>query len=94
MKGKTLLVKVFTHPMCTSCKSAIQMVERLARQREDVDVQIVSLASQNGRREAEREKILSVPTILVGTNGRLVGVPRWEELVAAIEAEVARVKEG
>lgn len=90
MKGKTLLVKVFTHPTCTSCKNAIQLVDRLAREREDLLVQVVSLASRGGREEAQRENVLTVPTILVGTNRRFVGVPRWEDLVAAIEAEAAR----
>lgn len=89
MKGRTVLVKVFTHPTCTSCKSALHLVERLAA-REDVGVRVVSLASRGGRQEAEAEQVLSVPTIVVGAGHRFVGVPRWEELVAAVEAEVRR----
>lgn len=87
MNGKTVPVRVFTHPTCTSCKAAIQMVERLARDYPEVSATVVSLASAAGREEARREDILSVPTILVGRGRRLVGVPRWEELVAAVEAE-------
>lgn len=87
MSGKKVPVKVFTHPTCISCKAAIQMVERLAREHPEVCVTVVSLASASGREEARREEILSVPTILVGHGRRLVGVPRWEDLVAAAEAE-------
>jgi predicted thioredoxin/glutaredoxin len=90
MKGKALSIKIFTHPTCTSCKSAIQLVDRLSREREDLSVRVVSLASRGGREEAQREGVLSVPTILVGTNRRFVGVPRWEDLVAAIEEEAVR----
>lgn len=87
MKEKRVPVKVFTHPTCTSCKAAIQMAERLAREYPEVSVIVVSLASAAGREEARREDILSVPTVLVGQSRRLVGVPRWEDLVAAAEAE-------
>ncbi|MFN3284916.1 MAG: hypothetical protein ACK45F_01380 [bacterium] len=91
MSGRKVLVKVFTHPTCTSCKAAIQMVERLARDDPEVSATVVSLASAAGREEARREDILSVPTILVGRGRRLVGVPRWEELVAAVRAERSAV---
>lgn len=91
MSGKTVLIKVFTHPTCTSCRSAIQIVDRLASGRKDLSVQIISLASKGGREEARKENVLSVPTILVGRNHRFVGVPRWEDLVGAIDAEASLV---
>lgn len=80
-------VRVFTHPTCTSCPAAIRMVQRLAGEVPKVAVRVVSLASEAGREEAQRCGILSVPTVVIGQARRLVGVPRWEELLQAVEAE-------
>lgn len=91
---KPISVTVFTHPTCTSCKNALVMVERLARKRDGVSVEVVSLAGKQGRERARREQVLSVPTILVGRTRRFVGVPRWDDLVAAVDAESASPEEG
>lgn len=69
------------------------MIERLARARQDLSLQILSLATKSGRAEAQKEHVLSVPTVLVGRNHRFGGVPRWEDLVAAVEAEATASSE-
>lgn len=81
-----VVVRVFTHPVCTTCHLAIRMAEELARQRDDLSVRVVSLANERGRDEAAREHVLSVPTVIVGVATRFVGVPKKPELVKAVDA--------
>lgn len=78
-------VRVFTHPVCTGCATAIQLAERLRAWDAEVAVRYVSLASAPGRAEAAAEGILVVPVVFVGAI-RFDGVPAWEELLAAVEA--------
>lgn len=79
-------IRVFTHPVCTGCSTAIRMAQKLSDQRDDVELRIVSLASARGREEAKAEGVLSVPTVFVGQK-RFVGVPRWDELLTAVNGE-------
>ena len=85
-------IRVFTHPVCTGCSTAIRMAQKLSDQRDDVDLRIVSLASERGREEAKAEGVLSVPTVFVGST-RFVGVPRWDEMVEALNSERAGRRE-
>ncbi len=75
-------VRVFTHPTCATCPNAIRLAQKLAEENPNVELRIVSLGSASGREIAKTEQILSVPTVLVGDT-RFVGVPKWDELVAA-----------
>jgi predicted thioredoxin/glutaredoxin len=77
-------VRLFTHPTCATCPTAIKMVERLVEQDPQVRMQFVSLATPAGRELARAAAVLSVPTILVEET-RFVGVPRWDDLVEAVE---------
>lgn len=79
-------VRVFTHPTCATCPNAIQMVQRLMQQDPQVQMRLVSLATANGREIARASNVLSVPTIFVNET-RFVGVPRWDDLLAAVERE-------
>ena len=82
----SVLIRVFTHPVCTTCHLAIRMAEELSRQRGDLVVRVISLANGPGRDAAANEHVLSVPTVLVGSEGtRFVGVPKRQDLVHAIE---------
>ncbi|MCP4287903.1 MAG: thioredoxin [Gammaproteobacteria bacterium] len=76
-------VRVFTHPTCATCPNAIRLAQKLAEENPNVELRIVSLGSASGREIAKTEQILSVPTVLVGDT-RFVGVPKWDELVAAV----------
>ena len=77
-------VRLFTHPTCATCPNAIRMVQRLAEQDPQVEMRFVSLATAGGREQARAANVLSVPTILVRET-RFVGVPRWEDLLEAVE---------
>lgn len=79
-------LRVFTHPVCATCPTAIQMAQRLAGENPDVSLRIVSLGSARGREEAKAEGVLSVPTVFVGQK-RFVGVPRWDEMLEALKNE-------
>lgn len=86
MSFQMIEVRVFTHPTCATCPSAIQMVQRLAEQDSQVQMKLVSLATANGREIARSLNVLSVPTVFVNEI-RFVGVPRWDELLAAVSNE-------
>lgn len=79
-------VRVFTHPTCTTCPTAIRLVQRLAAENPDVTLRIISPGSTRGREAARAAGVLSVPTVFVGAQ-RFVGVPMWDELVSALERE-------
>ena len=79
-------VRVFTHPTCATCPSAIQMVQRLAEQDPQVQMRLVSLATANGRETAKAANVLSVPTVFVNET-RFVGVPKWNDLLEAVAHE-------
>lgn len=79
-------VRVFTHPTCTTCPNAIQMVQRLAEQDPQVQMRLVSLATPNGREIAKTAHVLSVPTVFVNET-RFVGVPGWNDLLGAVARE-------
>jgi glutaredoxin len=85
-------VRVFTHPTCTTCPTAIQMVQRLAEQDPQVQMRLVSLATAHGREIAKGSNVLSVPTIFVNET-RFVGVPRWEALLQAVALEKQKAQE-
>ncbi len=79
-------VRLFTHPTCATCPTAIQMVQRLTEQDSQVQMRLVSLATANGREVAKASNVLAVPTIFVNEI-RFVGVPRWEDLLEAVRRE-------
>lgn len=79
-------IRVFTHPTCVTCPNAIQMVQRLTEQDPQTQMRLISLATVNGREIAKSLSVLSVPTIFVNET-RFVGVPKWDDLLEAVERE-------
>jgi len=79
-------IRLFTHPTCTTCPTAIQMVQRLTEQDSQVQMRLISLATSNGREIAKSLNVLSVPTIFVNQT-RFVGVPKWDDLLEAVARE-------
>lgn len=79
-------IRVFTHPTCATCPTAIQMVQRLAAEDSQVEMKLVSLATANGREIAKSLNVMSLPTILVNET-RFVGVPKWDDLLEAVARE-------
>jgi glutaredoxin len=83
-------VRVFTHPTCTTCPNAIQMIQRLTEQDPEVQMRLVSLATANGREIAKAAQVLAVPTVFVNET-RFVGVPLWSDLLEAVAREKQKV---
>jgi hypothetical protein len=83
---------LFTHPLCSGCSEACDRVQAFARGREDVEVELYSLAGRSGKELARRWKVDSVPTVIVGgdPDHRIEGVPKHETLTAALVAIVGR----
>jgi alkyl hydroperoxide reductase subunit AhpF len=84
-------IRVFTHPTCTTCPAAIQMVQRVVERDPQLRMTLISLATEKGREIARSLNVLSLPTILVHQT-RFVGVPKWEELLEAIEQAKEELK--
>ena len=79
-------MRVYTHPTCATCPQAIQLAQQTAAENPDVELRFISLGSARGRDAAKAEQVLSVPTVFVGDQ-RFTGVPRRDELAAAIEEQ-------
>ena len=79
-------IRVYTHPTCATCPQAIQLTQQTAAENHDVELRIISLGSARGREAAKAAQVLSVPTVFVGEH-RFSGVPRRDELMAAIEEQ-------
>ncbi len=56
MRGKVTLA-LFTHPVCSGCSEAYDRVQAFAGDREDVTVELYSLAGRSGRELARRWKV-------------------------------------
>ncbi len=93
MRGKVTLA-LFTHPVCSGCSEAYDRVQAFARDREDVAVELYSLAGRSGRELARRWKVDLVPTVIVGgdPDHRIEGVPKRETLTAAVASLTGRVR--
>lgn len=78
-------IVVFSHPTCTSCRDALSAAKELAEERPDVEVELVSLASESGRERAEEEGVLLVPTVIVGDT-KVQEAPSKGELEEMVEA--------
>lgn len=72
-------IEVYTHPTCVTCGDAVEAARALEDRRDDVEVRIVSLATDKGRERAKEEQVLVVPTVIVGDQ-RVQAAPSEEEL--------------
>lgn len=62
----TVELRVYTHPACRSCREVLNAANELAEEREDVTVELTSLASDAGMERAQSRDILVVPSVEVG----------------------------
>lgn len=58
-------VRVYTHPSCLSCKDVLNRAQELEEKRDDIDVALISLATENGRERAQDRGIFVVPAVEV-----------------------------
>lgn len=77
-------VEVYTHPTCISCGDAVEAAEALAKRRPDVEVRIVSLATERGREKAKGNEVLVVPTVIVGTK-KVQAAPSEKDLEEMVD---------
>ncbi len=84
------LLRVFTHPACSGCTSAVDEAWRLTRLHREVELRTVSLANKEGLAEARTEKVTVIPTLILSWGSeeskRWEGSPAADELEASIEA--------
>ncbi len=85
-------ILLFTHPICSGCQEALAAAERLRAERPDeVELEVISLASARGRQRAREASVVVVPTLIVGEQ-RIVGAPTIDELRRLVdEARAARI---
>jgi len=88
------LLRVFTHPACSGCTSAVDEAWRLTQLHPEVDLRTVSLANKEGLAEARTEKVTVIPTLILTLGSeeskRWEGSPAAGELEASIEAVAAQ----
>jgi pantothenate kinase len=85
-----LLIRVFTHPACTGCGNAVRLAWDFYQQNQDeFEIRTVKLENKEGLAEAHREKIKTIPTIILTINDaeleRIVGSPEKNQLDKFLE---------
>ena len=88
-------IEVYTSPTCPYCPSAVKLVNRVAKGRNDVKVSVVNTATSKGSRRAKKFGIMSVPTVLVtgpATNEIIGfrGTPSEKKLLEAIDIALGK----
>lgn len=79
-------LRVYTHPACRSCRDVLTAANELADEREDVTVEMTSLASVAGMERAQTNGILVVPAVEVGETVVQSALTK-EELAALVDGE-------
>lgn len=92
--AETLLLRVFTHPACAGCPSAVRSAWEAAERHPEVEMRTVRLENAEGLAEAHAEKVRTIPTIILGTASgeleRWIGTPEPAAIDAALERRSAR----
>jgi glutaredoxin len=75
-----MLLRVYTHPACSGCVEAVQAAWELQqRHPAGLELRTVNLADTEGLREAQAERIQTIPTLIFSEDGlereRIVGMP-------------------
>jgi thioredoxin-like negative regulator of GroEL len=83
-------LRVFTHPACAGCGTAVALAWELAESRPDrLSLRTVSLEREAGLNEAHASDVRTIPTIVIAVDGqerqRIVGTPKARELREAVE---------
>jgi hypothetical protein len=82
--GEGLVLRVFTHPACAGCSTAVKRAWELAESQPELKMRTVSLERKEGLAEARSESVTTIPTtILSNPNGeirRWTGTPEADAL--------------
>jgi predicted DsbA family dithiol-disulfide isomerase len=75
-------IVLFTHPTCVGCGESIRRMQRLEKEENDIDFEIMSLAGETGKKLGEKWHIHSVPTIVFDDDpeNRIMGIPKPETI--------------
>lgn len=80
-----LLIRVFTHPACSGCGNAVRLAWDFHKNNsESFELRTVKLENKEGLAEAHKEKIKTIPTIILTKNEteleRIVGSPDKDQI--------------
>ena len=79
-------VEVFTSPTCPHCPAEVQVVdEAKAKLGDAIDVELKSIADEEGRQAAINYGIMAVPAIAINNEIQFIGAPSLEELLEKLE---------
>jgi thioredoxin-like negative regulator of GroEL len=91
---RQVVLRIFTHPACSGCGPAVEMGWKLARRYRGVKLETVKLEHKEGLRQAQREGIRTIPTLITYLGDeeqeRFVGLPREKSLEDALEQLLQR----
>lgn len=85
MSDATPTIRVFTAEDCGRCPAAVDVVRTIAEER---NAHVEVLDAEEDRREALRQGVLAVPTVVVGDE-QIRGVPERDQLERALERATA-----
>ena len=90
--GATAELRVFTHPACPGCATAVKEAWNFGQGHPGVVVRTVSLEQEKGLAEARAESVRTIPTVILasgdGESRRWSGTPGSAALEEAL-AELA-----
>jgi small redox-active disulfide protein 1 len=75
-----VMLKLLTSPTCPYCPMASEVVRKFVEGEKDVLAMELSVATEEGLREARRFGISGVPAIIVNDRYVMLGVPSLAEL--------------
>lgn len=58
-------ISVFTSPTCPHCHPTVEFMKNYAKENKGIIVEELSMATPNGRKQAIKYQIMSVPTIFI-----------------------------
>jgi len=89
-----LRLRVFTHPACSGCSSAVRLAWKAAEEYSQVELRTVRLEDKAGLAEAHAEGVKTIPTLILGTANeeleRWVGTPEPGVVAATLERLAVR----
>ena len=78
-EGDRLVLRVYTHPACAGCGSAVRDAWEAGREHPEMEVRTVSLERKEGLAEARGKGITTIPTLILARGDeeleRWVGTP-------------------
>ena len=80
-------VEVFTSPSCPYCPMAIELVDEVKKEIDDLEVTKIDISID--QEKAREYGLMAVPAIALNGVVKFVGAPSKEELIAAIKEELS-----